>query len=146
LGALIAYGGLFLAAFVAATILPAQSEAVLAGLVASGTYSTFLLIVVATIGNTLGAIVNWWLGGLAGRLQSKSWFPVAVSQLERAREWYRRWGKWSLLLSWLPFGGDALTVVAGTMREPLVSFVVIVGLAKLLRYLVVAGLVTTAFM
>ena len=132
------YGSLFAAAFIAATILPAQSEAVLAALLGSGTHSTTALIAVATVGNTLGAVVNWWLGCFAEHYKSKAWFPVSAAKLEAVQGWYRRWGKWSLLLSWMPFGGDALTVAAGVMREPLLPFLLIVGVAKGARYIVVA--------
>ncbi len=58
--------------------------------------------------------------------------------LDRATHWYRRWGRWSLLLSWAPFGGDALTVAAGVLREPMWSFVLLVTIAKTARYLVLA--------
>ncbi|WP_367166004.1 YqaA family protein, partial [Mesorhizobium sp.] len=61
--------------------------------------------------------------------------------LDRATGWYRRYGRWSLLLSWMPIIGDPLTVVAGVLREPLWSFVAIVALAKISRYLAVAGAV-----
>ncbi|HPY42159.1 MAG TPA: DedA family protein, partial [Thiolinea sp.] len=70
-----AYAGLFLAAFLAATILPAQSEALLVGLILSQQYSVYLLVLVATVGNCLGSIVNWWLGRYLERFQNKPWFP-----------------------------------------------------------------------
>jgi membrane protein YqaA with SNARE-associated domain len=141
MAALAVYASLFAAAFVAATILPAQSEAVLASLLAPREYSATLLIAVATAGNTLGACVNWWLGRHIGNWKSSRWFPVSETKLLRWQGVYRRWGRWSLLLSWMPFGGDALTVVAGVMREPLWSFTAIVAIAKLARYLAVAAAV-----
>jgi membrane protein YqaA with SNARE-associated domain len=61
-GDLAAYGGLFAAALVAATILPAQSELVLAGLLAAGEQSPVLLVTFASVGNVLGSIINWGLG------------------------------------------------------------------------------------
>lgn len=67
------------------------------------------------------------------------WFPVKKSSLERASGWYRRYGRWSLLLSWMPLFGDALTVIAGVLREPLWSFLVLVAVAKTGRYLVLAA-------
>ena len=135
-----AYGGLFLVAFLAATILPAQSEAGLAGLLLTGDFSPMLLIAVASLGNTLGAVVNWGLGRGIDRFIGRRWFPVKPEALERASGWYRRYGKWSLLLSWAPFIGDPLTVVAGVLREPIVPFLLLVALAKTGRYLVVAAL------
>ncbi len=135
------HGGLFLVAFAAATILPAQSEAALAGLLATGSFSPAMLVLVASIGNVLGSAVNWGLGRGVERFRDRPWFPLRPATLNRATAWYRRYGRWSLLLSWMPIVGDPLTVVAGVLREPLWSFVAIVALAKVSRYLVVAGAV-----
>ena len=136
-----AYGGLFLAALVAATILPAQSEAVLAGLLATQTYSPGLLILVASIGNVLGSLINWLLGRGVERFRGARWFPVSAANLERAGCWYRKYGWWSLLLSWMPIIGDPLTVAAGIMREPLPRFLLVVSLAKFGRYIALAAIV-----
>ncbi len=141
MAALWVYFGLFITAFLAATVVPAQSEALLGGLLAAREYPAALLIGVASVGNTLGSCVNWWMGRYAEQFRNRRWFPVSAETLALYQERYHRWGKWSLLLSWAPFGGDALTVVAGVMREPLLPFVVIVGIAKLARYLVVAAVV-----
>ncbi len=137
---LLSLAGLFSIAFVAATILPAQSEAALVALLVFGNQSPVLLVLVATIGNVLGAVINWVLGRCIEQFRSKSWFPASEKALDRATSWYRRWGRWSLLLSWAPIGGDALTVVAGVLREPFWSFVLLVTIAKAGRYIVVAGL------
>jgi len=134
------YAGLFLVAFLAATILPAQSEAGLAGLILAGDYSVAALIAVASLGNTLGAVVNWALGRGVDRFSDRRWFPVKPARLQRAARWYRRYGKWSLLLSWAPFIGDPLTLAAGVLREPFASFLLLVAIAKTGRYLVVAAL------
>jgi len=131
--------GLFAIAFVAATILPAQSEAALVDLLVAGTHSPTLLVAVASLGNVLGAVVNWALGRGVERFRDRKWFPVSPSSLDRATGWYRKWGRWSLLLSWAPIGGDALTVAAGVLREPLWSFVVLVTIAKTARYIVLAA-------
>lgn len=134
-----AYFGLFMAAFAAATLVPAQSEAVLVGLLLSGNFSPATLLWVATLGNVLGSTVNWLLGRSVERLRHKRWFPVSEQQLARAQRSYHRYGRWSLLLSWVPLIGDPLTVVAGTLREPLWSFLLLVTLAKAGRYLILAG-------
>lgn len=135
---LAAHAGLFLSAFFAATILPAQSEAVLVGLLLAG-HTPWTLLLVATVGNVLGAVVNWLLGrGLAGA--SSRWAPQQGPMLERAQRWYHRYGRWSLLLSWVPIIGDPLTVVAGMLREPLPVFLLLVTVAKLGRYLVLAAI------
>lgn len=132
--------GLFAVAFVAATILPAQSEAALVTLLVLGNQSPLLLVLVATIGNVLGSVVNWLLGRWVQRYRHRRWFPVSDKSLDRATGWYRRWGRWSLLLSWAPIGGDALTVAAGVLREPLWSFLLLVTIAKAGRYIVLAAI------
>lgn len=135
---LIAFAGLFGIAFAAATLFPAQSEAVLVGMQLAG-YPVVLLVIVASIGNTLGAVVNWALGCGAERFSQRRWFPVSPSSLQRASEWYRKWGRWSLLLSWAPIGGDALTVAAGVLREPFWSFFALVAIAKTGRYVILSA-------
>lgn len=134
------YAGLFAVAFLAATVLPAQSELGLAGLVMSDSHSVILLVAVASAGNTLGAVVNWGLGRGIERFAEYRWFPIRPDRLTRATRWYHRCGRWSLLLSWAPFIGDPLTVVAGVLREPLTSFLLLVALAKTGRYVAVAAL------
>jgi len=74
------------------------------------------------------------------RFHERKWFPLSHEGMERASGWYRKYGRWSLLLSWVPIIGDPLTVVAGFLREPLWSFVILVGIAKFARYFVVAAL------
>lgn len=140
MSALAVYLSLFLSAFLAATILPLQSEAVLVVAVL-GEHSPLLVIAVASVGNVLGAVVNWFLGRGIERFRGRAWFPVGEVALVRAQNWYRRYGRWSLLLSWLPIVGDPLTLVAGVMREKLAVFLVLVSIAKVGRYVVLAGAV-----
>jgi membrane protein YqaA with SNARE-associated domain len=135
----IAYVGLFFSALIAATVLPMQSEAVLLGLLATKQYPVSILLVVATVGNVLGAVINWYLGRFLLGYKERRWFPTSEHQLARAQGWYRRYGRWSLLGSWLPVVGDPLTVVAGLMREPFGSFVLLVTIAKGTRYLLLAA-------
>ena len=130
-----AYAGLFLAAFLAATLLPAQSEAVLVALLLAG-HPPWWLLLVASTGNVLGSLFNWWLGRGIVHYRDRGWFPVKPEALERAQGWYRRYGRWSLLLSWVPVVGDPLTLAAGVMREPLRVFLPLVAVAKTGRYLV----------
>jgi membrane protein YqaA with SNARE-associated domain len=137
---LAAYAGLFAAAFAAATLFPMQSEALLVGLILADKYSLVALLMTASVGNTLGSAVNWLLGRGVERFKDSRWFPVKPNQLAKAQAWYKRYGKWSLLLSWLPIGGDAITVAAGVMREPLPTFLVLVFIGKALRYGVLAAI------
>ena len=126
-------GGLFLAAFIASTLFPASSEAVLAGLVASGAYDPWLLIATASVGNVLGATANWALG----RWAAETRWVQGNARLARASQWFQRYGAWSLLLSWMPVIGDPLTLAAGLARLRLPLFLLPVALGKVGRYLAV---------
>jgi membrane protein YqaA with SNARE-associated domain len=132
------YAGLFAVALGAASILPMQSEPVLVALLLLGDQPVWALVLVASLGNTLGSCVNWVLGRGVERFRDRRWFPVPPEKLARAEGWYRRWGKWSLLLSWAPIIGDPLTVIAGVLREPFWTFVLLVAIAKTARYVVLA--------
>lgn len=132
---------LFFSAFVAATILPAQSESVLTGLILLDQFPVVVLVVVASVGNIAGSVVNWVLGRAVERFKERRWFPVKAAMLERAIGWYHRYGKWSLLLSWVPIIGDPLTVVAGVLREKLWRFLLLVSIAKTGRYVFLAYVV-----
>lgn len=129
-----AYFSLFFAALLAATLFPAQSEAVLTALLVQEKYSILVLWLSATVGNILGSLINWYLGWHLDYFQQARWFPFKPDTLHKARSRFQRYGKWSLLLSWLPIIGDPLTLVAGILRVPFWQFLSIVSLAKGGRY------------
>lgn len=135
-----AYGLMFALAFLAATVLPAQSELVLIGFLSAGEHAVVGMLIVASIGNVLGSVVNYYLGIGIQTFRDRPWFPANEAQLRRARAFYHRWGRWSLLLAWTPIIGDPLTVVAGVMREPLWSFLVLVTISKVSRYVALAAI------
>ena len=122
---------LFGSAFLAATILPFYSEVVLFALLREGG-DPVALVITATLGNTLGAVVNWFLGRYLLHFQDRRWFYFKREQIER---WFQRYGFWSLLLAWAPVGGDALTLIAGIMKVRLWLFLLLVGTGKALRYI-----------
>ena len=131
------YLTMFASAFLAATVVPFASEITLAAAIAAGG-AVHWLIVVATLGNTLGAAVNWGLGRCIECFRDRPWFPADARRLERAQRWFRRYGIWSLLLAWVPIVGEPLTVLAGAMRVRLAPFLILVGIGKGLRYVVLA--------
>jgi membrane protein YqaA with SNARE-associated domain len=126
---------LFTASLLAATLVPAQSEAVLVTLHLGGHHSASLLVLVATVGNVLGACINWLLGRYLLTFQQRRWFPIKPAAIENATRHYQRFGVWSLLFSWLPIIGDPLTLVAGFLRTNFLLFLVLVTIGKAARYI-----------
>jgi len=135
----VVYLSLFLTAFIAATLFPLSSEALLATLIYQG-YGLWLLWLAATSGNILGSCVNWYLGRQLLRWQDRAWFPIKPAALARAQDHFLRYGKVSLLFAWLPIVGDPLTLLAGVMRVHFGLFLLLVGLGKALRYGVIIAL------
>ncbi len=132
------YWELFVSAFVSSTILPGGSEAVLAYLVTTGSYRVDILIIVATLGNTLGAITTWGLGAIAAKkFPAESLLP---KKKQKALAVLKTKGRWVLFFSWLPVVGDAFCFAGGWLKMPVVSAFFIILLGKFSRYLVVAGL------
>ena len=134
------YATLFISALGAATILPFSSEAVLITLLQSGKYDISLLLISASAGNISGSIINWILGFNLLKLKQKAWFPFNEKSIERASQQFRRYGVLSLLLAWVPFIGDPLTLIAGFFKTPFLLFLVLVSIGKIGRYLVLTGL------
>jgi len=132
------YGSLFLSSFLSATLLPGSSEALLVGYVATETGTVWILVAVALIGNVLGAAVNWILGYYFAHFKDRKWFPITHKHYEAASLWFNRYGKWSLLLAWLPIIGDPLTIVAGALKIPFGIFLLLVSIGKFARYLIIA--------
>lgn len=131
--------GLFLSAFLSATLLPGSSEALLTALLLEGGSDVTLLLLAATAGNILGSLLNWFLGRYGARFRDRRWFPVTEESYARAERWFARFGSWSLLFAWLPIVGDPLTVAAGLLRVPFWRFFVLVGIGKAARYCFIAA-------
>ncbi|HIF9114890.1 TPA: YqaA family protein [Photobacterium damselae] len=130
---------LFLTGFLSATLLPGGSEANLIASLNLGDNAPWLLVLVATLGNSLGGMTNYWLGRL---------IPDKTSQEKhghKAIRWVKKYGYWSLFFSWLPIIGDPLCLAAGWLRlRPWLSFVIIV-VGKATRYSVLAVIVLGLF-
>ena len=129
---------LFASSFSSSTILPGHSELTLTAFITQREYETIYLIIVASIGNVLGSIVNWYLGLYFIKFKNKKWFPLNEKNMNNSSKWFLKYGKWSLLLSWVPFIGDPLTLVAGMFRVPLHQFIIIVSVAKIGRYIFIS--------
>ena len=138
------YLSLFITGFIAATLLPASSELLLLALYQQGGL-VWALWLSATLGNTLGSCVNWFLGREVLRFQHKRWFPVTPGQLQRAGDQFNRYGIWSLLFAWLPVVGDPLTFVAGILRIRFGLFLALVLTGKGIRYAVLLYLASRLF-
>jgi membrane protein YqaA with SNARE-associated domain len=139
----IALFGLFLAALLAATPVPFNSEVPFIAMQAAG-WPAVTLVLVASVGNVLGSCVTYGLGRGLGGYRDHPRFPIRPVQMAKAEDWFRRWGLWSLLLAWAP-GGDVLVAVAGLLRVPLAIFLVLVTIAKTARYAALAWLGVAAF-
>lgn len=126
---------LAISAFTSATILPGTSEALLASLAVAPVAPYWLLLAVASAANVAGSCVNWAMGRAVAA--GRRLLPGGGRGLQRAERFWTRWGKWSLLASWVPVIGDPLTVVAGLLRVPFWQFAAIVAAAKTARYVVV---------
>ena len=128
--------GLFSSAFISSTIAPGGSEAILAYMVSEGFYDVQFLVLVAAIGNTLGAMTTWGLGMLAAKK-----FPVATllpEKKQNALTVVKKRGIWVLFFSWLPVIGDALCFAGGWLKLPLLPACLVILLGKFSRYALVA--------
>jgi len=138
------YLTLFMSSFLAATLFPAQSEAFLAALILHEPSSVTYFVVIASVGNVLGACINWSLGRFCSHSVERRIFRRS-RKMARFFGWYSRYGWITLFGSWMPIIGDPLTLCAGIMREPLWRFVIVVTFAKSARYVSLALIVTGFF-
>lgn len=130
--------GLFMSAFVSATIAPGGSEAVLALLVANNHATPLLLVIIASIGNTLGALTTWYLGYLAATRFAGE--EEITGRKQQSLVLLRKYGSWALLFSWLPLVGDGLCFAAGWLKLPVFIGCLAILVGKVVRYSVVAAL------
>ena len=131
------YLGLFISAFLAATILPLSSEIALSALLLSG-FSPTTLVIIATTGNVLGSLTNYALGYYLSLVVIKKWLRMTEDDFVRAEQRFVKYGMFSLCFAWVPIIGDPLTVMAGVLRIRLRWFILLVTAGKLLRYVVIS--------
>ncbi|PHS25612.1 MAG: hypothetical protein COA83_05430 [Methylophaga sp.] len=129
--------GMALSAFLAATILPLSSELVLSALLIAGENPT-ALIIVATAANVAGSIVNYLIGHWGADTIMYRWFRLSKEQTRKAETQFNHYGKWSLLLAWVPIMGDPLTFVAGLLKVNFGLFLVLVTTGKFARYWIIS--------
>jgi membrane protein YqaA with SNARE-associated domain len=133
---------LFVSAFLSATLLPGSSEALLT-LRLQQVEDPVFPVIIATVGNLLGSLLTYAIGRAGNRAAHVwRWLRIDDADLARAERWFGRWGRPGLLLAWLPVVGDPLCLLAGLMRVGIVWFVVLVGVGKAFRYIVLAWAVT----
>ncbi len=132
---------LFFVSFISATFFPMGSEALLIYNINQG-YNLFLLLFFATIGNTLGSILNYFLG-LKGEEYLENKNILKKNKIKKYKIFFDKYGSFSLLLSWMPIIGDPLTFIAGVLKYNIKKFILIVLIAKFLRYLFLSITVLT---
>jgi len=126
----------------AATILPLSSEIVLTTMLLTNLFEKNILLIVASFGNILGSIFNWYLGKKITIFQDRKWFPVSPKQLNKSQKYFQKYGLWSLLLAWVPVIGDPLTLLAGVLKVRFSIFFLLVSISKISRYIFIIYLVS----
>jgi membrane protein YqaA with SNARE-associated domain len=129
------FTGLFLSAFISSTIAPGGSEVVLAYMINQAYAAPGLLVLIATIGNTLGALTTWGLGTLTSRKYPCE--TLLSKQRQLSLQTIRKWGAWILFFSWLPIIGDGFCFAAGWLKLSLLSSLLAIFIGKALRYFVI---------
>jgi len=133
--------GLFIASFLAATVLPMSSEVLLGLLLANG-FDPLVTVAVATLGNVLGSVVNYGLGLWGSKFLIRKVIRITEKEFARATDRINRFGAVSLLFAWVPVIGDPLTLAAGVSRINFILFLILVTAGKALRYLAIALAIT----
>ena len=132
---------LFITGFLSATLLPGGSEASLIATLATQQHSILPILIIATIGNTLGGMTNYWFGLWLSKAKSeKKNRSPRKKYFDKTIQWLHKFGYWVLLLSWLPLIGDPLCFGAGWLRMKFLPSLIFIAIGKALRYLVLIGL------
>ncbi len=132
------YTGLFLASFLASTILPFGSEGLVVILIYMG-FNVPAVVLVASTGNFLGACTSYYIG-LKGRDYIEKYLRIGPDEIKKAEAYFSKYGSYVLLSTWVPLIGDAIAVAGGLLRLRFLIFSIFVFTGKFLRYLAVAYL------
>ncbi|MBC7086238.1 MAG: DedA family protein [Methanomethylovorans sp.] len=134
------YIGLFIASFLASTLLPLGSEALLLLLINNG-FDPLLLVIVASIGNYCGACTTYYIGLVGRRDLIEKYLSIPPQRLVSAENWFKKYGMYSLLFTWVPLIGDAITAMSGIMKLEFKIFSLFVFTGKFMRYVIVTCMV-----
>lgn len=134
------YLGLFIVSFLAASILPLSTEIFVIIMPTMG-FNIWLVGIFATLGNYVGALTMYYMGWYGTDFVLSRYVTIEQDKIDRAQEWFARWGPPTLLLSWVPFIGDPLCAVAGSLKMPLITFTIWTIMGKSSRYIVLLGAV-----
>lgn len=133
------YLTLFITALISATLFPLGSEALLIYDITQG-HNIYLLLFFATFGNSLGSVINYFLG-LKGEEYLINKKLLNEKYISKTKTYFDKYGFWSILFSWLPIIGDSITFVAGILKYDFKKFLILVIIAKFSRYLFIAFLI-----
>ena len=137
---------LFTSSLLAATIFPAQSEVILASLIIADNHDKLILLLIATTGNVLGSLINYYIGYFIRKFRKNKYFKIKIKSIRKYSKknqfikifkTYKKWGVWTLLFAWVPIVGDPLTVIAGMFRLNIALFLALVTIGKLMRYILI---------
>ncbi|TGC09502.1 YqaA family protein [Methanolobus halotolerans] len=131
------YVSLFITSFLASTILPLGSEGLVI-LMVLGNFNIHTVVLVASVANFLGSCTSYYIGSTGRNLLISKYMRISDEQLKRAENCFRKYGTLSLLFTWLPGIGDAITVVAGLLRYKFINFAILVFVGKFFRYAAIA--------
>ncbi len=132
------YLNLFVLSFLASTVLPLGSESLVVVLIYQG-FNPLAIIMVATVGNYLGSCTTYYFG-LKGRPVLEKYLSPSPDMLEKSEKLFKRYGVYTLLFTWVPGIGDAITMVAGLMQLSFRYFSILVFLGKFGRYFAIVYL------
>ena len=133
------YLTLFITALISATLFPLGSEALLIYDITQG-HNIYLLLFFATFGNSLGSVINYFLG-LKGEEYLINKKLLNEKYISKTKTYFDKYGFWSILFSWLPIIGDPITFIAGILKYDFRKFLILVIIAKFSRYLFIAFLI-----